>query len=168
MSRRARAWAAVGASAALALLAVQAAWAQDPTTTITVSGTVGGSPATVAVNGVGATINGATFTATNVPIAFGANAVTAVATDAAGNSASAQITVHLAAGFAIQGTVSESAATVSVNGVPATVNGTTYTAAVPLQVGLNTISVTATDAAGNAAAPVQRQVYVAHAPIAHP
>ena len=152
----------------LALLTTPAL-AQDPSTAITVSGTVGGSPQTVVVNGVNATLNGSTFTASNVPVTFGANAVTAVATDVAGNNASSQITVHVAAGITIQGTVSEATASVTVNGIPATVTAGTYTVSVPLQVGLNTVTATATDAAGNVSAvPAVSHIYVAHAPIGHP
>jgi len=159
----------VTALAVLWVLVATPALAQDPSTTITISGTISGSPATVLVNGVNATITGSMFTASNVPLIFGANTVTAVATDAAGNSASHQITVHLATRMTIQGTVSESTASVTVNGVPATVTAGTYTASVPLQLGLNTVTATATDAAGNVSTtPAVANIYVAHAPIEHP
>ena len=58
---------------------------------------------------------------------------------------------HAATTVTVQGTV-ESGSSVTVNGVTATVTGTTFTATgVPLSLGPNTITATATDAAGNAA-----------------
>ena len=139
----------------------------DPSTTITVSGTVSGSPATVTVNGISATISGSTFSAASVPVSFGPNTVTAVATDAAGNSSSSAITVHVGARVTVQGTVSETVASVSVNGVAATISGTTFSAAVPLQLGVNTITVVATDPAGNSRTQ-NGQTYVVRSPIGHP
>lgn len=139
----------------------------DPSTTVTVSGTVSGSPATVTVNGVSATISGTTFTATNIPVSFGPNTVTAVATDTAGNSSSSAITVHVGVRMTVQGTVSEAVASVSVNSVAATISGTTFSAAVPLQLGANTITVVATDPAGNSRTQ-NCQTYVARSPVQHP
>jgi hypothetical protein len=50
----------------------------------------------------------------------------------------------------VSGTVDDETATVTVNGVTATVSGGIFTApAVPLQEGLNTLTATATDPAGN-------------------
>lgn len=52
---------------------------------------------------------------------------------------------------AIQGTVNDPAATISVNGIAATVAGTTFTANLVLILGPNVVTATATDASGNAA-----------------
>lgn len=135
--------------------------------TIVVSGTVSGSPATVTVNGIAATLSGSTFTATSVPVYPGPNTMTAVATDAAGNSASHVITVHVNGRVTIQGTVTESGSSVTVNGTAATMSGTSFTAQIPLPIGVNTLTVVATDAAGNASTDTC-EVYVARTPIAHP
>ena len=64
------------------------------TASVLVSGTASDdtSLATVVVSGVTATLNGNAFTAT-VPLSEGANTLTAVVTDAAGNSSSASINV---------------------------------------------------------------------------
>ena len=134
---------------------------------ITVSGTISGSPTAVTVNSIAATISGATFTAVNVPVWPGPNTITAVATDAAGNSSSHVITVYLNSPVTVQGTVTEAVSSVSVNGVAATLSGTNFSASVPLQLGVNTLTVTATDAAGNGTTKTC-DIYVARSPIAHP
>jgi hypothetical protein len=128
------------------------------------------SATTVAVNGVAATISGNTYSA-SVPLAEGANTLRAVATDSAGNSSQATRTVtrdstpptlsiqQPAAGLttsAAEVTVSgayadQSSTAVRVNGVTAALQGGGYTATVPLSEGANTLSVVATDAAGNQA-----------------
>lgn len=61
---------------------------------MTVAGSVDASTRSVRVNGVAATLSSGVFSA-QVPIFEGANAVTAVASDEAGNTAGASITVHL-------------------------------------------------------------------------
>ena len=134
--------------------------------TITVDGTHTDA-GSIDVNGVVATITGATWTAT-VPLTPGVNTLTATATNGFGQS-QAQINVALDADapvvqatapadgavvaggpITVTGTVTDaSTTTVDVNGVTATVSGGTFTASVPLVEGSNTITVTATDAAGN-------------------
>ena len=66
-------------------------------TAITVSGGVtDSSAATVKVNGVDAAVTGPSFSAAGVPVGAGPDATfTAVATDAAGNTGSASVTVHV-------------------------------------------------------------------------
>src|SRR5579859_6356189 len=139
--------------------------------TIVVSGTVtDASPVTVQVQGVSATINGNQFTAT-VPLPTeGLQNLQTVATDAAGNVGQAPVNVHVdrtppvvviaqpADGsytnqqtIVVSGTVTDaSPVTVQVQGVSATVNGTQFTASVPLPTeGLQNLQAVATDAAGN-------------------
>jgi hypothetical protein len=65
------------------------------TTRIDVSGTfVESSIASVSVNGVPAFLSGATWTALNVPLGTGANMISAIATDLAGNAGNATITIN--------------------------------------------------------------------------
>ncbi|MET0646570.1 MAG: Ig-like domain-containing protein, partial [Pyrinomonadaceae bacterium] len=136
---------------------------------VTVSGTFSDdSTTTVKVNGVAATISGNNYSA-SVPLTEGANTLRAVATDSAGNSSEATRAVtrdstppavsiqQPAAGsytnagsVTVNGTYSDqSAAVITVNGVAATLQGGGYSASVPLDEGANTISVVASDAAGN-------------------
>jgi hypothetical protein len=60
-----------------------------------VSGTVNGNNATVTVNGVPAVVSNRGFVAENVPLTSGANTITAVGRDTAGNQSQASITVIL-------------------------------------------------------------------------
>ncbi|HTC93758.1 MAG TPA: Ig-like domain repeat protein, partial [Terriglobales bacterium] len=139
--------------------------------TIVVSGTVTDtSPITVQVQGVSATVSGNQFT-TTVPLPTeGLQNLQAVATDAAGNVGQVSINIHVdrtppvvtiaqpsegsysnQQTIAVSGTVTDaSPVTVQVQGVSATVNGTQFTASVPLSAeGLQTLQAVATDAAGN-------------------
>lgn len=106
-----------------------------------------------------------------VSLSEGVNLLTAVATDGAGHTATAERTVRLdtqaptitiaspadgatlnQASVTVQGTaVDSSAVTVTVNGQAAAVSGSSFSVDVPLAVGSDPISVTATDAAGNSA-----------------
>ena len=135
--------------------------------TITVSGTISGSPAAVTVNGITATISGSTFMVSGVPVWPGTNAITAVATDAAGNTSSHAIAVQIKCQVTIQGTVTEAGSSVTVNGTAASVTGTSFTAQLPLPAGVNVLTVIATDAAGNASTSTS-EVFVARKPVAHP
>lgn len=135
-----------------------------------VTGTVlDASPiASLTVNGVAATLAGSAFSAT-IPLAPGANPVTATAADAAGHTGSDAISVTRgeapaiaiaapADGFetaeaqaAVTGTVSGTEpVTVTVNGVSASVAGGSFSATVPLAEGPNTLTATATNALGSA------------------
>ena len=146
---------------------IRTACAAPAAPTITVTGTMNDPSATVTVNGLAATVSGTTFTAQNVPLALGPNTLTATVRDSAGNTSSASITVSLVVGYTVQGTVNESAATVSVNGVAAALNGTgQFSAVVPLSVGVNTLTASATDAAGNGKT-ATIDVYLARPPIDH-
>ncbi|MEA2604011.1 MAG: hypothetical protein QOF89_5003 [Acidobacteriota bacterium] len=121
------------------------------------------------VNGTRATLTGGTWSL-RVSLAEGANTLTAVAFDRAGNHADTAVTVHrdstapsveirqpaegarLTATTAdVSGTVSdEPGVTVTVNGRPATVTGAAFTAAsVPLVDGENRLVARARDAQGN-------------------
>ena len=135
--------------------------------TITVAGTVNESIGSVKVNGIAATLAGNTFTATGVPLSLGPNTITATATDLAGNTASVSMTVHLGAKVNVKGTVDGSVTTVTVNGVTATLAPGTFSALVPMILGVNTVTATAQDAAGNTATATGR-VFVARPPVNHP
>lgn len=147
-------------------IAITQAVPVSPTTiAITVTGTVEDPSgiAEVTVNGVLATVVGNTFTATDVLLALGPNTLTATAKDTLGNTASKSITVYVdlpqakkTPRFAIdvRGTVDEPGATVWVNGILASVDvgsGDFIASGVPLVSGLNTLTASAKDAAGNLA-----------------
>jgi Glucodextranase, domain B/Bacterial Ig-like domain len=146
-------------------------------TAVDVSGTVSDPQARVTVNGVSATVSGTVFTAPGVPLIEGGNILTATATDAHGHVATGSINVvrdltppHLAVQYPpdgsvvfdptvtvtglvndiVAGTVNAAQATVTVNGLPATVANRSFVATgVPLSLGDNLLSVVATDASGN-------------------
>ncbi len=155
-----------GAAMLLWLSCAASAGAVQEAVRVTVTGTVD-EPATIVVNGVAATVSGSTFTASNVPLVFGGNTITVVATDAAGNRSTASIAVTVMKRFAIQGTVNEPVTSVVVNGVAAAVSGTTFSASVPLRRGLNTVSATATDTSGNTGTS-SMDLFAAYAPVDHP
>jgi hypothetical protein len=145
----------------------------ENTPQITVSGKLRNGNHSVKVNNVSANVTNETFSA-NVTLVEGGNTITAVATNAAGNTASDSITVSLkiipiditppdiqitspannhifdTSLITVSGTIDDASARVTVKGVPASVNGTTFTASgVPLLEGKNTILATATDPVGN-------------------
>jgi hypothetical protein len=147
---------------------------QTTSAQITVTGTVvDASPiASFTVNGVAVPLASGAFT-TTVPLAAGANPITAIATDAAGNTGQdttavthgtvPTITITSPANglltrltpITVTGTVTgDPAPSVSVNGVAATVTGGSWTASVPLVEGTNSLTATATNAFGNATAAV--------------
>jgi hypothetical protein len=141
-----------------------------------VSGTVADPQATVTVNGVTAQVSGNGFSA-SIPLQEGSNAITAVAMNSGGAASTASETVTLdttpphvtidtpsnnivTANASIDvggivndivvGTVNPLQAIVTVNGVSALVSNRTYVApSVPLRMGTNTITATASDRAGN-------------------
>lgn len=139
---------------------------------IEVRGSVSDSSATsVVVDGIAATVNAGQFVA-NVPVGAAASqTITAVATDASGNTATAAVTInidraapqvvitHPAAGqytnatsIEVRGEVVDASVTsVVVDGIPAVVTGSQFVAAaVPVGAGASqTIAVVATDAAAN-------------------
>ncbi len=147
-------------------------------TTVTVSGTATGATS-VSVNGVAAALTGSGFTAAGVPLIEGGNTLTATATDGQGHVGIASINVvrdltppHVAiytpaAGAMVTGssvtvsglvndivagTVNSSNATVTVNGIPATVANRSFIVSnVALQPGNNVLTAVAVDAAGNQA-----------------
>ena len=143
-------------------------------TPVTVTGTVtDASPITsFTVNGSPVTLSSGAFI-TSVPLALGANPISASATDAAGNTGSAAISVTRATPptisitspanglltrntpVSVTGNVSGSPPlSVNVNGVGATVGGSSFSASVPLSEGPNTLTAVATNAAGTANASV--------------
>jgi hypothetical protein len=122
----------------------------------------------VYVNGVKADILGNIYTAA-VDLVKGPNIIRAVSTDSAGNEGSAQITVTVdlfppVVGISspsngstvasqtatVTGTVDDPDASVSVNGIPASVGGGSFTASgVPIHEGPNYLTAVGTDPLGN-------------------
>jgi RHS repeat-associated protein len=157
-------------------IAAPASGTQVASSPVTVSGTISATDpiASLTVNGQSVT-PGSSFTAT-ASLSPGANTITVQATDAAGNTGSAQVTVTLASGgtpltisftapvdgsatsmatVAVAGTVSDPTASVIVNQIPAAVTGTTFqVTGVPVSVGSNLLTASASSAAGSASAQV--------------
>ena len=140
----------------------------------TVTGTLDRPVEQVLVAGILAEVDGLGFTATGVPLAEGGNLITAVAYDAVGVATSASVTIHRdteppamavrhpldgarvsGATVVVTGVVRDYSnaglglPTVAVAGMPAQVTGDSFRAEVPLAVGVQTLPVVATDAAGN-------------------
>jgi Glucodextranase, domain B len=136
---------------------------------------------TLVVNGYPVALGTGGAFSVELPLAEGLNTITATATDPAGNTASASVTVTLdtvppplnlsspTAGYANRSDVAvsgstEPGATVTVDGTPVTVTGAgTFTTTLTLSDGTHTIVAVATDAAGNTAT-VSVQVTVDTAP----
>ncbi|MFN7938833.1 MAG: hypothetical protein U0R19_36225 [Bryobacteraceae bacterium] len=146
------------------------------TPSITVSGRTGDPSATVSVNGVNAINTAGRFTVA-IPLSEGRNTISAVARTATGATSTTSILMTLdttppkvtilsppAPGLdtsealftvtgnvndIVVGTVNDQEAQVTVNGVTATVRNRSFSAAVPLTLGLNTLQVTARDRVGN-------------------
>src|SRR6266700_2280599 len=141
---------------------------------------------TVRVNGQPASMSGTSFTATVPLAAEGNNVIHIVATDAAAHSTDSSRTVihdtqppvltltSPADGLitkdttaTVSGTVTDlTAVTVNVNGIPLPVDSTgAFHGAVALSEGSNILTVTATDAAGNATSQVRTVTRDTHAPV---
>ena len=137
--------------------------------TANVTGTIDDDTATVSVNGVNTTVSNGTFTTVmGVPLNEGANVITALARDVAGNEVTASINVtneliapvitimepHNGAvigvsSFVVKGNVYSATAQeigVTVNGVIAEINGNDFAAVIALLPGTNTITAVATAA----------------------
>ena len=134
--------------------------------TISISGFVSEVTSQVTVNGISAAIDnsGGTpiFTASGVPLVEGANTINVIARGSNNLTTNTSITITLATPpvltashpiegqlthsgtYKVQGTVSDPLATIDVNGVVAVVTGNDYVADVPLVVGSNTLTITAT------------------------
>lgn len=136
---------------------------EDITVPVTVVGTVNDPASSVIVNDATADVDPAALTySAQVRLPIGPNTITSVATDRVGNSRSASVTICVDLppsqkterfSITVRGAVNELLADVSINGVAAAVdpaNGT-YAASVPLVSGMNLLTATATDRAGNAA-----------------
>jgi hypothetical protein len=120
---------------------------------------------TVTCNGSAASISGSSFTCT-VLLTQGANSISVQATDVAGNSSSsplaltyapapqlaitspANLSVTNISPATVTGTVSDPAAVVTVNGIPAPLSGGNFAIPVPLSEGLNVLTAVATNAGG--------------------
>ena len=144
---------------------------------VTVRGTVDNSADTVTINGIAVFPSGGTFSA-QVPLNEGVNTLTALASNAGGNQATASVTLTLdttpphltidspadksfttiatvtvtgTVNDIVVGTVNDQNAQVTVNGTAAQVANRTYSVAnVPLVLGPNAIQAVARDQAGNA------------------
>lgn len=135
---------------------------------IIVTGTINEPVTAVTVNGVSATVNGQSFSA-SIMLAEGVNSVSVTATDRASNEGSAVHPLNLdtvppavtittpasglltkTAQVTVTGQVSEEFATVTVNNLPAAVTGKSFTLDSTLSEGENTLVVKATDRATNA------------------
>jgi hypothetical protein len=142
--------------------------------TVTVSGQVSEAPAGVTVNGRPATITGQTYSLENLPLTEGQNTITALAQDPVGNKGSAVTTVTLdtvtpqifvttpADGLLtrnpqlnVSGTISETVASLSITSTSLSasasipVNGQAFSIPLTLVEGANTITLEASDRAGN-------------------
>ncbi len=135
---------------------------------ITLTGTIDDPMATLQVNGTQGTVSGGTFTVNNVPVQEGQNTLAVVANDPAGNSSQSVIQVSLvnppvvtitnptnmsvvnAETLNVTGTVDTGGATVSVNGIAASVSGGSFTASgVPIRDGVTILTAEAINAAGS-------------------
>lgn len=121
--------------------------------------------ASITCNGVSATINGSSFTC-NATLKLGTNSINVIATDVVGNvktSTTSLVYVRVPvititspinlsylniSPTTVTGTVDDPTATVMVNSVAATVINGTFSVALPLAEGPNTITATATATAG--------------------
>ena len=138
---------------------------------IAVEGTINDPTASIAVNGIQATITGTTFRAAGIQIVEGTNTVTVIATDPAGNRASQSITVSLntqpparptvAATPTVTTTTAYTLTGTKTPGTSILINGnvavplsdaTSWSATVNLIEGDNTLAIVARDAAGNQSA----------------
>lgn len=139
--------------------------------TLNVAGTVSdaGGVASVTINGAAVTVTGGSFSKA-LTLVSGANVITTVASDNAGNKTTDTRTITYNANILtltvatpadnskinktfvdVTGSVSEATATVTVNGAAASMNGTNFSSTVNLNAGINTIDITATDQLGNTA-----------------
>ena len=153
--------------------AITISFPADGTLTTALSVTVTGTASDlngvteVVVNGIVATLTGDAFEAVDVPLALGANPLVATATDTAGNSGSASVTVtrgepptisisspsdgSLLGDLQVQVSGSAPGANVvDVNGTTATLTGSAFTASLTLVEGLNTITASASNPFGTA------------------
>jgi len=121
----------------------------------------------VTCNGSPASITGTNFTC-SVLLTQGPNSISVQATDAAGNSSSSPLSLKFAPApqiaitsptnltitnlspATVNGTVSDPAATVTVNGINAPQSGGSFSIPVPLVEGLNVLTAVATNAGGTA------------------
>lgn len=137
---------------------------------VNVAGTVSQDAVQVTANGQGAAIVGGAFTVNQVPLQEGTNTLTATATDAAGNAASATVQVsrdsqppilqvtspsdgaHTGAqSITVTGTIADASPfTATLNGAPLAVTGGAFSQDVALTAGTNWITLSAVDSAGNA------------------
>jgi RHS repeat-associated protein len=153
--------------------------------TVTIAGQTGGA-AGVKINGIPARIANGSFAGTVELTTEGANSVSIVCTDAAGNTTGAASTLNLirvtntpsvtidsptemsvfgTPSVAVSGTIGAGVTAVDVNGAHATITGSTYTApAIPLSGPLTMLVAHATNAAGRMATASRRVVYLKDPP----
>src|SRR6266516_3873665 len=135
-------------------------------TSVTVSGSVtDASAVTVAVNGTPLTVGADRHFSGSVTLTEGANTLTTVATDAAGNATTDTRAVTLDTHPPALAVTDATPVTVDVNGVPWPVDGAgVFTGQAPLAEGANPLTVTAHDAATNTATVVRIVTLDTHAP----
>jgi hypothetical protein len=166
-----------GSATGIAITApANAAYLNTPV--VTVSGSVGDPAAQISINGIVTPVTNLSFAA-SVPLNEGPNTVTAVATNsngttstssilitldttaprvqiyspaASGSTTEATVTVTGLVNDIVVGTVNPQQATVTVNGITASVVNRSFLATnVPLSLGSNSVQAVATDRAGNRA-----------------
>ena len=136
---------------------------------LTVNGTVSDAlsgVAGVSCNGTPGVITSGAYSCT-LTLTAGANAITVRASDVAGNSTTATVNINFILGptlhitsptnlsflntspITVNGTVSDPAATLTVNGIPTPQSAGSFSVSVPLLEGNNTITGVATNGAGN-------------------
>lgn len=160
--------------APIVAIEIPAEGAEIQGSTITVEGTVEEAVALagVVVNGKAATVNGNAWTVSGILLQVGANTITAIATDQAGNTDQESVAVTRIAGdddppiveitspnpgtvlaelsVDVTGTVDDPTSAVTVNGIPVPLVGGAFSVDdVPLLAGPNTVTAVATDTDGN-------------------
>jgi len=158
------------------------AYTNKPTLNVTGLATDAGGIKSVTVNGLVVVVDADGSFSTALTLAAGANTVSVIATDKAGNQQSdsriitydanvpvltvtdpADNSISVQSFLSVSGTISESS-TVSVkvnNGSPqsASISGNSFSASVNLIAGVNTIEITATDLAGNSSSAKRTVTY---------
>jgi subtilisin family serine protease len=156
-------------------------------TSISVSGTVSDNLNinNVTVNSHSTNINGNIFSVSGITLDEGSNTITAQATDTAGNTKIASIAVTrdttapvititspidgsttLSSTATVEGSVNDTNATVTINNTPVTLINGSFSKAISLTLGANTISISASDSLGNTSTRTTTVNYVSGAVIA--
>ncbi len=177
---------------ALIDIVTPADFAVTSASSVNVSGTISGPVTSIDVNEIPAAISGSSFTAANVPLAQGRTVVTATARTSGGQIVadhinlyrdsipprvevytpatgatvtSSPITVSGMVDDIVIGTINAGQVRVTVNGVQATLANRSFVAQnITLSAGVNTLTIVATDQAGNATTETHVVTYQANRP----